>query len=74
MKKYKGNIASDMSDDIKNEAKRNEKIKTKMNVFFKERLWFEWEIYYWHCSLDKWKVEILKNTPFYKKGKILISK
>lgn len=50
------------------------KTNIKQNVYFKERLYFEWEIYQWHYSLNKDVVEVLKNTNFYKKWDILISK
>ncbi len=49
------------------------KIKTKQNVYFKNKTFFEWEIYVWYYSFDQEKVEVLKNTHFYKTWKILIS-
>jgi len=50
------------------------KTNIKQNVYFKERLYFQLEIYKWHYALNKDVVEVLKNTNFYKKWDILISK
>lgn len=62
MKKYKGKTIM------------SEKTNIKENVYFKESIYFKWEIYKWHYALDKESAEILRNTPFYKKWIILISK
>lgn len=45
---------------------------TKINAFFVKPVYFEWEIYKWNCSLSIEKIEVLKNTNFYKKWIILI--